>query len=207
MRTTRLLALATAVMALGATGCATKGYVNEQLSDLHNQVNRHGSEIDRVRADAETASATATSASQTADELAALARGDIRLSEARRFQVYFGYDSAELDADARAILDEAARAISDNPGYLVSLYGLTDPRGSADYNERLGQRRAAAVQRYLIDETPVELGRFSAMSFGETPPGGWSMTSVSEDKQRQVVVSLVERVPRSGDTQLSQRGD
>lgn len=205
MRTTRLMMLVAIPLAFGLTGCASKGYVNDQLADMQNRLDQQDAALDQVRGDAEGASAAAASAADEAESLAAMARGDMRFSEARRFQVYFGYDSSELSADARAVLDDVAQVLSDNPGYLANLYGFTDARGPAWYNEALGHRRASAVQRYLINETPVELGRFSAVSFGEDGPGAWSMGSLSEEQRRQVVVSIVERVPAG--TQLSQRGD
>jgi len=206
MRTTRLFLLAAIPLAFGLTGCATKGYVNDQLADIQNRLDQQDAELAQVEGDAQSASAAAASAADEAEQLAAMARGEMRFSETRRFQVYFGYDSSELSADARAVLDDAAQVIADNPGYLVNLYGFTDARGSAAYNEALGHRRAASVQRYLLSETPVELGRFATVSFGEDAPGAWSMGSMSEEQRRQVVVSIVERVPASG-SQLSQRGE
>ena len=58
--------------------------------------------------------------------------------------INFGLDSAELDATARAELDEFAKALKDSRLSTLNFVveGHTDASGSADYNEGLSERRA-----------------------------------------------------------------
>lgn len=93
-----------------------------------------------------------------------------RLETALRFQapVYFGFDEAELNPDARMVLERFADvATSYYPGATITVEGFTDPAGSAEYNRRLGQRRADAVGGFLVSETPLNGERVRAVSYGE----------------------------------------
>ncbi len=51
----------------------------------------------------------------------------------------------------------------------LTLEGNTDERGSQEYNLALGERRANAVKRYLVD-LGVPASRFRTVSFGEDRP-------------------------------------
>ena len=66
--------------------------------------------------------------------------------------VQFGFDSAVLTAQARAILDIVAEAMNDpslrDARFLLE--GHTDATGSWQYNQGLSQRRADAVAQYLM---------------------------------------------------------
>lgn len=65
--------------------------------------------------------------------------------------VFFPFNSADLTAEANAVLDKAARVIKDRGVERITLEGHTDTRGSADYNKRLATRRAQAVRQGLIE--------------------------------------------------------
>lgn len=95
---------------------------------------------------------------------------------ARRFNaevpdtVNFAFDSAVLDAEARAILDNQAQWIRQFPEVRFRVFGHTDLVGSAEYNQRLGMRRAQAVVNYLVSRG-VDRSRLEAVvSFGQTQP-------------------------------------
>ncbi len=84
--------------------------------------------------------------------------------------INFAFNSAELDAAARAALDQQARFINQFPEVRFAVYGHTDLVGSADYNYRLGLRRAQAAVAYLASRG-VSTSRLEALvSQGETMP-------------------------------------
>lgn len=203
MNATKTIWIGAVVAALAASaGCATKGYVRTQVGNLRDDVESKNAavrtDLDQVRGDNARALAMAGVAQVRADSSRYLALGNVDYREAARYQVYFGFDRADLDDEAKASLDAATHAMESNPQYLGVIYGLADPRGSDDYNLQLGQRRADAVLRYLAQRTPAELMRFGAVSFGETPPeverSAWGD---DHQHQRQVLLLLVERVPPS----------
>ena len=84
--------------------------------------------------------------------------------------VYFDMDRAVLRADARASLKAGADAIQEHPEWgVVTIQGHCDERGSDAYNLALGERRAAAVKRYLVD-LGVPASRLETVTYGESRP-------------------------------------
>ena len=93
-----------------------------------------------------------------------------RLETAVRFDmpVYFGFDQAALRPEDLPILDRFAGVVDQYyPDALLTVEGFTDPSGSAEYNLALGQRRAEAVQRYLVETQNFSPNRVRAVSYGE----------------------------------------
>ena len=83
--------------------------------------------------------------------------------------VYFAYDSFTLDEGARAALDANAKLLRDHPALNVSVDGHADERGTVEYNQALGQKRAEAVQQYLTD-AGISAGHFRVISYGKERP-------------------------------------
>ncbi len=86
-----------------------------------------------------------------------------------RFEdVYFAYDSADLDGAGTA----ATRANADllrNESGKVEIEGHCDDRGTAEYNLALGARRAKAVRDALV-ALGISASRLSTVSYGEELP-------------------------------------
>ena len=203
--------LATALAALAASaGCATKGYVRSQVGDLRRETDEKDAalraDLEQVRGDGSRAMAAAEDAGTRADASRLLALGNVDFREAARYQVYFAFDSAELDDAAKASLEQAAQDMESNPQYLAELYGFADPRGPETYNIQLGERRANAVLRYLASCAPSQLLRCGAISFGETPPE-IERTAWGDDHahQRQVLIVLAEKIPSANRESLSSK--
>lgn len=84
--------------------------------------------------------------------------------------VTFAFNSTQLDAEARRVLDRQAHFIRQFPEVRFRVYGHTDLVGSAGYNQRLGLRRAQTVVAYLVSRG-VNRARLEAVaSYGETRP-------------------------------------
>jgi outer membrane protein OmpA-like peptidoglycan-associated protein len=67
------------------------------------------------------------------------------------------------------VLDEAARILEENPEVRVTIEGHTDSIGTEAYNLRLSQRRANAVQRYLVSKG-ISADRLETIGKGEGEP-------------------------------------
>lgn len=83
--------------------------------------------------------------------------------------IYFDLDKSDLRADARATLDAKLPLLRANSAVRIRIAGHTDERGSDAYNIALGQRRAAAAKRYLVDNG-IAADRIDVVSFGEDRP-------------------------------------
>lgn len=83
--------------------------------------------------------------------------------------VLFAFDSAELDAAARAVLDQNAQVLKRYPSWVVTIEGHCDERGTAEYNLALGERRAAAARDYLVS-VGISPERLRTVSYGKEFP-------------------------------------
>jgi peptidoglycan-associated lipoprotein len=83
--------------------------------------------------------------------------------------VFFDYDSDALREDARATLDRNARALRDNATLRLVIEGHCDERGTAEYNQALGERRAQAVRDYLV-QAGITQDRLRLISYGKERP-------------------------------------
>ena len=82
----------------------------------------------------------------------------------------FPFDSAELTSEASAKLDKVARVLTDpsTEKYDLILSGHTDAVGSAEYNQRLSERRAQAARNYLTNRHGIESSRLIAKGYGKS---------------------------------------
>jgi peptidoglycan-associated lipoprotein len=83
--------------------------------------------------------------------------------------VFFGYDSWQINENGRRSLAKDADWIRVNPGILVKVEGHCDERGTGAYNLVLGEKRAKAVRNYLI-ELGVSANQLAVVSYGKERP-------------------------------------
>jgi peptidoglycan-associated lipoprotein len=98
---------------------------------------------------------------------------------------YFAYDSYTLDDAARAVLDQNARLLREHATWTVNLDGHCDERGTPEYNQALGQKRAEAVAQYLAD-AGIAAARLRAVSYGSERPADEGHDEAAWAKNRRV---------------------
>lgn len=81
----------------------------------------------------------------------------------------FDFNKATLRPAGRAALDDFLAKSKDLNPETITVVGHADRFGSAAYNQRLSERRAAAVKTYLVTKG-IEPGRIHAEGRGETQP-------------------------------------
>jgi outer membrane protein OmpA-like peptidoglycan-associated protein len=91
--------------------------------------------------------------------------------------VLFTVNQAKLSPEAKASLDQIAKAAEGQPRYVIEVQGFTDKTGSASANEMLSQARAAAVSRYLVNEHKIPVRSINTIGSGYALP-------VADDKTR-----------------------
>jgi peptidoglycan-associated lipoprotein len=82
---------------------------------------------------------------------------------------FFDLDSYTLRDDARATLDKDAKLLRDHPKVTVTIEGHCDERGTSEYNQALGERRAQAARDYLV-AAGINTGRIEIISYGKERP-------------------------------------
>lgn len=141
------------------------------------------------KAAAEEAARRAAAAAAAADA----ARGETEAASARATiaqMVYFDFNKDDVRDDAKATLDAKVGILNANAGLRLRIAGHTDDRGSDEYNLALGQRRAAAVQRYLVSRG-VDAARFETVSFGKERPAVQGEDEAAWSKNRRAEFEII----------------
>lgn len=109
--------------------------------------------------------------------------------EGKKAAPSFDYDSSALAEDDRELLAEVARCLTVGAlrGRSVSLVGRADARGEPEYNMTLGESRADAVRRYLVD-LGVGRDKAQATSRGEMDAVGVDERGWAEDRRVDLVL-------------------
>ncbi len=89
--------------------------------------------------------------------------------EAGLRDVFFGYDQWILSDPEMEVLNHDAAYLKDHPNALLKIEGHCDERGTSDYNLVLGDKRAKAARKYLID-VGVDPKQVSVVSYGKERP-------------------------------------
>lgn len=84
-------------------------------------------------------------------------------------RIFFDFDKSALKMDSQALLKKKADWLKANPAAKMLIEGNTDERGTAEYNLALGERRAEAAKKFLVD-MGIDAKRISTISFGEERP-------------------------------------
>ena len=83
--------------------------------------------------------------------------------------VFFAFDSTDLNDAARTALQKNVEWMKRWPTTKVMVEGHADSRGTNEYNLALGERRAAAVRDYLVS-LGLPTDRITIVSKGEEQP-------------------------------------
>lgn len=101
--------------------------------------------------------------------------------------IYFPYDSDAIDAGGQNKIAAWARYLGANPAATVRLEGHADERGTSEYNQALGERRALAV-RDALAAAGVSAAQMSTLSYGESRPAVSGLDEQAFAQNRRVEV-------------------
>ena len=113
------------------------------------------------------------------------------LSPITQRSVYFDLNSADIKGDYDPALRAHARYLADHPNARVRIEGNADERGSAEYNRRLGLKRAENVRASLVAQGAGDK-QVRIKSLGEARPKvvGHDEASWSENRRADVVYEV-----------------
>ena len=83
--------------------------------------------------------------------------------------IYFDFDKYMIKPEGREAMKRNAEWLQKNPDRKIVVEGNCDERGTNEYNMALGQRRADAGAKYLMD-LGIAKDRVSTVSYGEEKP-------------------------------------
>lgn len=144
--------LAIGLMAMALSGCSSyvkRDEFNTTIADLRATDQKLQSQIDAL--------------SQKHDALVTQLAGRVRVETG----AHFATGDATLSEQDKPFLADFAKVISgSHSDAVVTVEGFADPAGSAAFNRRLGERRAAAVREFLVG-SGIATGQVRAVSYGE----------------------------------------
>lgn len=100
-------------------------------------------------------------------------------------KILFGFDRADLGADAKGNLNELINVLNKYPDTNIEIQGHTDNTGTDSYNQGLSERRAGAVAAYLRSNG-ISSGRVTTKGYGETAPKYPNETADGQSMNRRV---------------------
>lgn len=188
------------IVALGATGCATKKYVRQETGAVGTRVDEVSGQVEEAQTRLDTHERQIGETSKTAQEALQRAIDAGKLAEGKLLyetvltddKVKFGFDTSDLSPEAKAAVDEFASQLkSQNAGVYIEIQGHTDSVGSEKYNEELGLLRAEAVRRYLSQQHQFPLHRINVISYGESSSVADNSTREGRSQNRRVALVVL----------------
>jgi peptidoglycan-associated lipoprotein len=104
--------------------------------------------------------------------------------------VYFGTDEYSLDQATQATLAAQARWLLANPNVRASIEGHADERGTREYNQALGERRANAARNFLVAQG-VPTTRLVVTSWGKERPVATGSNEEAWAQNRRAVTVII----------------
>lgn len=83
--------------------------------------------------------------------------------------VFFEYDESAITPQAEQVLRQKVDILEASPDVRIRLEGHTDERGSVEYNQALGNRRAESVREFFT-QFGIPSDRFQTTSYGQERP-------------------------------------
>jgi OOP family OmpA-OmpF porin len=116
----------------------------------------------------------------SAMETAIVEKGRVTLN------VEFDFDKASIRKTSHQEIGNLAAVMKKYTDLKILIEGHTDSVGGAKYNEKLSQRRADAVKKYLAEKFGIEASRLTTKGYGLTRPVASNATKDGRQKNRRV---------------------
>jgi len=101
----------------------------------------------------------------------------------------FDFDKSVVRPDGKRSIDEALAKLNGVDLEMVIATGHTDSIGTERYNQKLSERRAAAVKAYLVSKG-IPASKITTIGKGETQPVATNKTAAGRQKNRRVDIEF-----------------
>ncbi|HEX7190710.1 MAG TPA: OmpA family protein, partial [Thermoanaerobaculia bacterium] len=112
-------------------------------------------------------------------------------TELRTDEIHFESGSARLTNIAKAILDDVALRMKNEPTSTAIVIGYTDNQENTGPNQDLDRRRAEAVRDYLVSRHGIDPSRITVEGRDAREPVGDNGTAEGRLRNRRVVIRLI----------------
>ena len=178
--------------AMALSGCATKGFVREQVGAVDAKVTTAEGRLDQADVKLADLDRTSREALDRATAAGKLAEGKFLYSLVLSDDsVKFPIDRASLSPEAQTRLSALADKLKgENRNVYLEIQGHTDATGAPVYNRKLGEDRAEAV-RLFMNKQGVALNRMASISYGPDAPVASNSDRAGRAQNRRVVVVVL----------------
>jgi len=175
------------------------GQAEGRLTEAERNAQRLSGQVDELTQVANLAKGGAAQAQKTADiAVDGVNRTNDRISSLDEYQektsmtVLFKVGSAVLSPDAKTQLDQIASQAKTEKGFVIEVRGFASSDGSTGLNDRLSERRADAVVRYLAQQQEIPLRRIVLpFGYGTAMPVADNSTHDGRVQNRRVEVKIM----------------
>ncbi len=194
-----LAVAAASVVALSLGGCATKGFVRQQVGLEDTKVQATQTEVAAQGTTLQAHEGRLSQLDQNTREALQRAEAAGKLAEGKFLyamvlsddSVKFPVSGSQLSPEAQTrLMDFVQKLKSDNKNVYLEIQGHTDDTGSKTANLRLGEERAEAVRRFM-NQQGVALNRMATISYGDSTPVVPNATRAGRAQNRRVVVIVL----------------
>jgi peptidoglycan-associated lipoprotein len=102
--------------------------------------------------------------------------------------VYFDTNSSKIGKDGKDTVSKQAEWLKKHADKKVTIEGHCDQRGTAEYNQALGERRANAAEKALAG-AGVAKDRLNTISYGKERAAGHTAEEWAKDRRATSVVN------------------
>lgn len=104
--------------------------------------------------------------------------------------IFFRFDSYELEKESRVELNRLVRFMENNPGVQIEIQGYTDNKGTPGYNLNLSNKRVREVYLYLMN-AGVDKIRLSYKGYGEMHPVASNESEEGRARNRRIEFVII----------------
>jgi OOP family OmpA-OmpF porin len=113
-------------------------------------------------------------------------------------QVQFKTGSAVILKQSDDLLTQVSAVLVEHPEIVkVEVQGHTDNRGGKRYNQKLSEKRAAAVMKWLVNRGGINAARLTSQGYGLNEPLTDNDTPEGRQKNRRVQFKIIEKTSRN----------
>lgn len=117
------------------------------------------------------------------------APASVRQSVVIQADALFDFDKSVVRPDGKKAIDAALDKLNGVDIEMVIATGHTDSIGTERYNQKLSERRAAAVKAYLVSKG-IPASKITTIGKGETQPVATNKTAAGRQKNRRVDIEF-----------------
>jgi outer membrane protein OmpA-like peptidoglycan-associated protein len=175
------------------------GQAETRLTEAEQNAQRLSGQVDELTQVANLAKGGAAAAQQTAEvAVEGVNKTTERITSLDEYEekasttINFKVGSAVLTPQGKELLDQVATQAKNERGFVIEVRGFASADGSASLNDRLSERRADAVVRYLAQQHQIPLRRIILpFGYGEAIPVADNSTREGRIQNRRVEVKIL----------------